>query len=715
MFERLLEGQRVIRKSEIPGIVYNQYKEAKGIGARPMSTVLKNKQKGVSVRGIQKVLIKDNLHQKMNVRFTNKAPLKPIVLKRPMGRIQLDLIDLSKSSFLMSTRSRPKPQYILSVLDVYSRFTWLRPVRNKSSDEVLKQLKSVFDNYGYPLITQTDQGKEFEGSVRRFLLERGIKFIQSSPFHPQSQGKVERMHRTLRRMIGFDIATTGVSNWVKNAGIYQRNLNDRPREALGWFTPFEAFFGRPRMYSSGKQKFLPAFTHKKVLAATKRCNSNAVRLSCQKFKTPIYKLKDHVYIRQKKSSSRVTGSYCLANGIIVGRNLKKFRYKVQYDDKEKWFSVRNIVSSTMNNQAKREGRTAMELQKGFKTSKFAIASSHKSNIVHLRDDFGLPLSFDPVGDGDCQFAAIADQLQLINITGNISASVLRAQAVSYLANTPCLGNQNTTTWFASLVQETRGSYLDRMAERGSYGDQITLQAISEHYNVQILILSTLNRGTTLIDPQGSDVLRTDRPFLVLGHFAETGSEGELSEHYVSLHHDADIIQQIVSESQQVYLDETNDNLLDSPPQVDETRGNGCNGTDNANLASSVSRIHQESIAFNCYDVVYRVIKYAMIGSDPTVLQKLACVNRLFNSLVTKLKPLHVLSFGEKYIAALAKLEQSKIISVRRLVRAVKRVLPDVVADLKEMINSSSWINYWLELDDCDDGITFEVVRFFTRK
>ena len=111
----------------------------------------------------------------------------------------------------------------------------------------------------------------------------------------------------------------------------------------------------------------------------------------------------------------------------------------------------------------------------------------------------------------------------------------------------------------------------------------------------------------------------------------------------------------------------------------------------------------------------RVIKYAMIGSDPTVLQNLACVNRLFNSLVTKHKPLHVLSFGEKYIAALAKLEQSKIISVRRLVRAVKRVLPDVVADLKEMINSSSRINYWLERDGCDEGITFEVVRFFTRK
>ena len=83
--------------------------------------------------------------------------------------------------------------------------------------------------------------------------------------------------------------------------------------------------------------------------------------------------------------------------------------------------------------------------------------------------------------------------------------------------------------------------------------------------------------------------------------------------------------------------------------------------------------------------------------------------------MTKLKPLHVLSFVEKYIAALAKLEQTKIISVRRLVRAVKRVLPNVVADLKEMINSSSRINYWLELDDCDDGITFEVVRFFTRK
>ena len=51
---------------------------------------------------------------------------------------------------------------------------------------------------------------------------------------------------------------------------------------------------------------------------------------------------------------------------------------------------------------------------------------------------------------------------------------------------------------------------------------------SEHFYVQILILSTLNRSTTLIDPQGSDMLRTDRPFLVLSDFAETGSEGNCS-------------------------------------------------------------------------------------------------------------------------------------------------------------------------------------------
>jgi hypothetical protein len=55
---------------------------------------------------------------------------------------------------------------------------------------VAAALLDIFDTYGDPLIVQNDQGKEFEGEVTKLLKIRKIKHIQSSPYHPQSQGKV---------------------------------------------------------------------------------------------------------------------------------------------------------------------------------------------------------------------------------------------------------------------------------------------------------------------------------------------------------------------------------------------------------------------------------------------------------------------------------------------------------------------------------------------
>ena len=68
--------------------------------------------------------------------------------------------------------------------------------------------------------------------------------IKSRPYHPKSQGKVERSHRRLREKIKYDSIKLGKKgvNWVANLGAYSHILNDESKEELGWKSPFEIYF-----------------------------------------------------------------------------------------------------------------------------------------------------------------------------------------------------------------------------------------------------------------------------------------------------------------------------------------------------------------------------------------------------------------------------------------------------------------------------------------
>ena len=73
-----------------------------------------------------------------------------------------------------------------------------------------------------------------------------IKLIYSRPRHPQSQGKVERYHKTLRSRMEYDlqkIRQDGV-NWAKQLSLYQRILTNNLKEVIAYKTPFEIYFAR---------------------------------------------------------------------------------------------------------------------------------------------------------------------------------------------------------------------------------------------------------------------------------------------------------------------------------------------------------------------------------------------------------------------------------------------------------------------------------------
>ena len=110
--------------------------------------------------------------------------------------------------------SRHLCRYFLLVTDVFNRFLWLRPLESKA-------LKLLCDCMN-------------------------IKLIYSRPRHNQSQGKVERYYRALRSKMEYDLQKIG-QDGVKRAKqlpLYQRILNNDPKEVIAYKTPFEIYFAR---------------------------------------------------------------------------------------------------------------------------------------------------------------------------------------------------------------------------------------------------------------------------------------------------------------------------------------------------------------------------------------------------------------------------------------------------------------------------------------
>ena len=186
------------------------------------------------------MLAKSSFHQRLNDRFENKARPRPVRARTVQIRHQIDLVDMNR----LRTKYKGKTyRYVLSIIDVFSRYHWLVPLQTKKSSQVARELLRIHT-----------EGREFEGAVAALCEKLGIKVVKGRPYHPQSQGKVERAHRSFKKKIMHDLLVMGKAcvNWIKSLPDCARSLNLDPKEELSWKSPFEIYYGRkPNVDSKG--------------------------------------------------------------------------------------------------------------------------------------------------------------------------------------------------------------------------------------------------------------------------------------------------------------------------------------------------------------------------------------------------------------------------------------------------------------------------------
>lgn len=170
--------------AEVRKVVVDEYKRVKGSGAAKLMCSLEQNFAGLSRVKVQEILNTDKQHYKRNVKFCNKARLKPIRARDVQIRHEIDLMDMGQRGTVKL--NDVSYRYVLSVMDVFSRFVWLRPVGVKSSKSIVDQLRFIYLEHGPPRVIQCDQGSEFKGAVKELCCQLTVKIIFSRPYHPQS-------------------------------------------------------------------------------------------------------------------------------------------------------------------------------------------------------------------------------------------------------------------------------------------------------------------------------------------------------------------------------------------------------------------------------------------------------------------------------------------------------------------------------------------------
>ena len=219
-----------------------------GWGARKLRVLLLGEGLDLKVTTINRILKRNNL---VPARDLHRSASKRFERNRPNELWQMDF----KGDYA-SSQGRCYP---LSVLDDHSRYgIALCALPGKNTETVKASLIETFDNFGIPDAMLMDHGIPWwspsnnHGLTRLSvsLIDQGIKLYFSGFRHPQTQGKVERFHRTLNESVthkGHPHTLLGWQKCFKNF-LYEYNYI-RPHEALQMVTPSELYQSSRKAYN----------------------------------------------------------------------------------------------------------------------------------------------------------------------------------------------------------------------------------------------------------------------------------------------------------------------------------------------------------------------------------------------------------------------------------------------------------------------------------
>ena len=194
----------------------------------------------ITVQKIIEECVECTHHKYKNGRV--RAPLQSIVATEPFQILGIDItgpFEISKGGY----------KYILGVIDYFSKYVSLIPIRTTDAETVAKELFTHWiSKFGVPGRVHSDCGSNFNSKLfSEYCKIMGIQKTFTSPYYPQSDGLVERLFRTAKSMIGAVMEERQTKDWSSVLPVVELGLRATVQKTTG-YSPFELIFGRkPRL------------------------------------------------------------------------------------------------------------------------------------------------------------------------------------------------------------------------------------------------------------------------------------------------------------------------------------------------------------------------------------------------------------------------------------------------------------------------------------
>lgn len=152
--------------------------------------------------------------------------------------------------------------YPLDIIDDCSRFLLKIVPSTSTKNLVIPTFESAFYEYGMPLSVLSDNGGQFAGfkqgytQFEKWLMCLDILPIHCRVKHPQTQGKIERFHRTLKSELLKHNTFSDISDANEKIQDWRDKYNNvRPHEALNMLTPSDVYTKSIREYKGKFPKY----------------------------------------------------------------------------------------------------------------------------------------------------------------------------------------------------------------------------------------------------------------------------------------------------------------------------------------------------------------------------------------------------------------------------------------------------------------------------
>lgn len=159
--------------------------------------------------------------------------------------------------------------YLCAIIDGYSRYVvgWDIRARMTEGDVelILQKARERFPGVTPRIVS--DNGPQFVSKdFKAFIRETQMTHVRTSPYYPQSNGKMERCFKTYRGALRFANPVTAEEAKIATAGILKHYNDERLHSAIGYITPKDKLEGREAAIFAARDRKLEAARDRRAAA-----------------------------------------------------------------------------------------------------------------------------------------------------------------------------------------------------------------------------------------------------------------------------------------------------------------------------------------------------------------------------------------------------------------------------------------------------------------